>query len=404
MRATTVFNKIVAPLGVTVTDVAFEGDDVILSVRARRRRLVCSCGWSTSAVYDRSVRRWRHLDASGKKVFLQGEVRRLDCRRCGRVVSEEVTWARRGARHTRLFDDVVAWWCQRADRTSVARFWRADWATVTAIAARVVTDSLDDSRFDGLTRIGVDEISWAKGHRYLTIVVDQSSGGVIWVGDGKDADVLGEFYTLLGPQRCAALTAVSMDMGRAYASATRTHTAATICWDPFHVVKLLNKATLDTIRWTRLTRQGLALTKQEANDLRWAMLKKPADLTPEQADILSRHRKARHACWRAQELKEDFRGLYQLADASHAGAYLNRWISRASRCRIPPMIKAAQMVRDHREGILAAVEHGLANSRLEGTNSKIRMINHRGYGHHSVKTLTNMIYLCCSGIEVDLPW
>lgn len=164
MRATTVFNKIVAPLGVTVTDVAFEGDVVILSVRARRRRLVCSCGWSTSAVYDRSVRRWRHLDASGKKVFLQGEVRRLDCRRCGRVVSEEVTWARRGARHTRLFDDVVAWWCQRADRTSVARFWRADWATVTAIAARVVTDSLDDSRFDGLTRIGVDEISWAKGH------------------------------------------------------------------------------------------------------------------------------------------------------------------------------------------------------------------------------------------------
>jgi transposase len=403
VRATTAFNKIVAPLGVTVTDFACEGDSVILSVRPRQRRLFCSCGWSNNAIYDRSLRRWRHLDGSGKKVFFQAEIRRLDCKRCGRVVTEEVEWARHGARHTRLFDDVVAWWCQRADRTAVARFWRVDWATVTAIAARVVADNLDDSRFGGLTRIGVDEISWSKRH-FLTIVVDQSAGNVIWVGDGKDADVLGEFYTLLGPERCAGLEAVSMDMGRAYWSATRVHTAATICWDPFHVVKLLNKATLDTIRWSNLTRQGLPMTKQEANDLRWAMLKKPSDLTPEQTDILARHRKARHACWRAQELKEDFRGLYQLADPSHAGAYLTRWLSRVSRCRIPPMIKAAQMVRDQREGIVAAVELGLANSRLEGTNSKIRLINHRGYGHHSVATLTAMIYLCCSGIELELPW
>ena len=403
MRATTAFNKIVAPCRVTVTEVVFEGDSVILPVRARRHRLFCSCGWSTNAVYDRSIRRWRHLDASGKRVFLQAEIRRLECKRCGRVVTEEVAWARHGARHTRLFDDVVAWWCQRADRTTVARFWRANWATVTAIAARVVSDNLDESRFDGLTRIGVDEISWSKRH-FLTIVVDQSAGNVIWVGDGKDADVLGQFYTLLGPQRCAALTAVSMDMGRAYSAATRAHTTAAICWDPFHVVKLLNKATLDTIRWSRLTRQGLPLTKAEANDLRWAMIKKASDLTPEQADILARHRKARHACWRAQELKEDFRGLYQLADPTDAGAYLNRWLARVSRCRIPPMIKAAQMVRDQREGILAAVELGLSNSRLEGTNSKIRMINHRGYGHHSVATLTAMIYLCCSGIELELPW
>lgn len=378
MRATTAFNKIVAPLGVTVTEVVWEGETVILSVRARRRRLLCSCGWSTSSFYDRSVRRWRHLDALGSKVILQAEIRRLDCERCGRVVTEEVAWARHGARHTRLFDEVVAWWCQRADRTSVARFFRCDWATVTAIAARVVAENLNDSRLDGLTRIGVDEICWSKGHRYLTIVVDQTSGNVIWIGDGKDADTLAEFYTLLGENRCASLTAVSMDMGRAYSSATRTHTSAVICWDPFHVVKLLNKAVLDTIRWSKLTRQGLPLSKAEANDLRWAMLKKPSNHTAEQAAVLHRHRKARHACWRAQELKEDFRGLYQLPDPSEASAYLARWLSRVSRCRIPPMLKAAEMIRQQREGILAAVELGLANSRLEGTNSKIRLINHRG--------------------------
>ena len=403
MRATTAFNKIVAPLGVTVAEVAFEGDDVVLSVRARRGRLWCRCGWSTSAVYDRSVRRWRHVDVMAHRVLLQGEIRRLSCGRCARVVTEEVPWARPGARHTRTFDDAVAWWCQRADRTSVANFFRADWATVTAIAARVMAERLGDGRFDGLARIGVDEISWSKGHRYLTVVVDQLTGKVIWVGDGKDADVLGEFFSLLGPQRCAGLAAVPMDMGRAYAAATRAYTAATICWGPFHVVKLLNKAALDTMRWAKLTRQGLPLTKAEANDLRWAMLKRPAELTPGQAEVLARHRQARHACWRAQELKEDFRGLYQAGPAD-AGAYLARWLRRAARSRLPPMVKAAQMVKDHQEGILAAVELGLANSRLEGTNSKIRLINHRGYGHHSVAALTAMIYLCCSGIVLELPW
>jgi transposase len=404
VRATTAFNKIVTPLGAKVTNVAFEADAVVLLVRPTRRRLFCVCGFSTRAIYDRSVRRWRHLDALGTKVVIEAEIRRVACTACEKVVTEEVTWARHGARHTSSFENVVAWWCQRADRTSVASFWRCDWTTVTAIVVRVVAEHLRDSRFDGLTRIGVDEIAWSKGHRYVTVVVDQSRGDVIWVGDGKDANVLEEFYALLGEQRCAELTAVSMDMGRAYSAATRAKTKATICWDPFHVVKLLNKAVTDTIRWSNLTRQGLPLTKREATDLRWAMLKKASDLTPEQSAVLDRHRKARHACWRAQQLKEDFRGLYLLEDPANGPAYLDRWLARACRCRIAPMLKAVKMVRENRTGILAAVELGLSNSRLEGTNSKIRIINHRGYGHHSVKALTAMIYLCCSGIDIELPW
>jgi len=404
VRATTVFNKMTVPRRVTVREIRFEGDDVILAVRSTQRRLCCSCGWQTSSTYDRSVRRWRHLDAMGHKVILEAEIRRLRCGACERVVTEEVAWARHGARHTLAFENVVAWWCQRADRTSVSEFLRCDWATVTAIVVRVVAGHLVDARLDGLTRIGVDEIAWSKGNHYLTVVVNQTGGDVIWVGKGKNADVLEEFYALLGERRCGELTAVSMDMGRAYSAATRAKTKATICWDPFHVVKLLNKAVADTIRWSNLTHKGLPLTKNEANDLRWAMLKKASDLTDAQAAVLARHRKANHACWRAQQLKEDFRGLYQLADPADASAYLTRWIARACRCRIPPMLKAVAMVRAQRNGILAAVELGLSNSRLEGTNSKIRIINHRGYGHHSAEALTAMIYLCCSNIDVELPW
>lgn len=405
MRATTSFNRMLTLPALSVVDVNFGEDGwVVLSVRHTRSLLRCECGWSTRSVHSRSVRRWRHLDAFGIRIALEGEIRRLRCKPCGRVVTEDIPWARLGARHTRQFENVVAWWTQHADRTTVATALRVDWKTVTAIVTRVVTEKLSTMRFDSLTRIGVDEIAYAKGHQYLTVIVDHAEGSVVWVGEGKNADTLGKFYKMLGKHRCAALSAVSMDMGRAYPAATRRHTNATICWDPFHVVKLLNKAVLDTIRWCNLTKKGLPLSKTEATNLRWAMLKKPADLTDDQAAVLARHQRKRHAIWRAQQLKEDIRALYQLDDPSQADAYLSRWLSRACRSRIPPMVKASQMVREQRAGILAAVELGLSNSRLEGVNSKIRLLNHRGYGHHSAEALTSIIYLCCGGITIRLPW
>ncbi len=336
VRATTSFNKMLTLPALTVVDVSFEDDWVVLSVRHTRSLLRCQCGWSTHAVHSRSVRRWRHLDAFGMRVVLEGEIRRLRCRACATVVTEDVPWAHRAARHTREFENVVAWWTQRSDRTTVATASRVDWMTVTAIVNRVVAEQLLATRFDSLSRIGVDEIAYAKGHQYLTVVVDHDEGTVVWVGEGKNADTLVEFYELLGKERCAKLTAVSMDMGRAYPAATRTHTSATICWDPFHVVKLLNKAVTDTLRWSKLTKKGLPLSKTEATNLRWALLKKPSDLTDDQAAVLARHQRKRHAIWRAQQLKEDFRGLYQLDDPNQAADYLTRWLSRASRSRIPP--------------------------------------------------------------------
>ena len=323
---------------------------------------------------------------------------------CGRVVTEDVPWARARARHTIAFEQLVAWWTQRCDRTTVAAALRVDWETVTTIIGRVVAEELTDARFDHLTRLGVDEISYAKGHQFLTVVVDQTTGATLWVGEGKSAATLGSFYELLGPERCQRIEAVSMDMGRAYPAATLKATRAAICWDPFHAVKLLNKAVTDPIRWVRLTKTGLPLSGGEARDLRWALLKKPTDLTDNQAAVLQRHERSHHAIWRAQQIKERFRGLYQLDNPTDVAAYLERWLDRACRSRIPPMVKASQMVRNRKTGILAAVELGLSNSRLEGTNSKIRLSNHRGYGHHRAATFIPIIYLACGNITTTLPW
>jgi transposase len=172
VRVTTGFNKMLAIPGASVIAVSFTPAGIVVGLRRRQRKLTCPCGLPTSAVYDRSVRRWRHLDLGASRLWLQAEVRRLWCRRCRRVRTEEVPWARHGARCSRDLEDVVAFMAQRADKTTVARLLRVSWATVARIVVRVVAEAIDASRLDGLYRIGVDEVSWRKGHRYLTVVAD----------------------------------------------------------------------------------------------------------------------------------------------------------------------------------------------------------------------------------------
>ena len=221
MRVTTAFNRMLEVPGATVSGVRFTPGGVVVQIRHRRLKLRCPCGAETSSVYDRRRRRWRHLDLGACRLWLEAEVRRLRCRACARVVTEEVPWARPGARHTRDLEELVAYLAQRADKTTVARLLRVSWEAVARIVVRVVSEQLDPERLEHLYRIGVDEVSWRKGHRYLTVVANHDrNGAVVWAGKGKSADTLRRFYDELGPERTTRLEAVSLDMGGAYAKAT----------------------------------------------------------------------------------------------------------------------------------------------------------------------------------------
>lgn len=406
MRVSTAFNRMLGIPGASVTSVEFTPEGVVVGLRRRSRRLVCPCGWSTRAVYDRSTRRWRHLDLGATRLLLCAEIRRLDCRRCARVRTEQLPWARPGARCSRDLEDVVAWLAQRVDKTTITRLLRISWETVAGIIERVVAAAIDDHRLEGLYRIGVDEVSYRKGHRYLTVVADHDrAGAVVWAAEGRDHHTLQAFYDQLGAKRAAALQAVSLDMGGAYAKATRAKApAARQCIDPFHVIKLANEAIDKTRRWAWNThrRHGWQAARWVKRS-RWALLKDPAALKDSQREILTALRRGRHVLWRAYVLKEELRDLYKLPDPALAPAHLDRWLARACRSRIPAILALSRTIRAHREGILAAIELALSNSKLEGLNSKIRLINHRGYGHHSAAALIAMIYLCCGGVTIKLP-
>ncbi|WP_203218557.1 ISL3 family transposase [Saccharopolyspora spinosa] len=372
----------------------------MLGLRRRRRLLVCPCGRKQRGRYDTSRRRWRHLDFGACQVWLEADIHRIDCRGCGRVRTEELPWARPGARHSRDFEDVIAWPAQRMDKTSVSRLMRCSWEAVDRIVGRVVVEHVDDARLEDVYRIGVDEISYKRGHKYLTVVADHDTRKVIWVQEGRDKEAFEKFFDTLGDERSEQVEAITMDGSGIYRPVAEGRAPqAEICMDPFHVIKWVNEA-VDRAR-TAQAAEAL-IPSAQWRSTRAALRKGAENLTDKQRDIINQLRRTRYRLWRAWELKEEFRDVYRVIDPDEARTYLKSWCTRALRSRIPSMRNLVQRIRNHFDAIIAAIELGLSNSLLEGINSKIRVIQRRGYGH-SPESLSTMIYLCLSGITITLP-
>jgi transposase len=392
--------------GASVIDVVLGGEGIVVVVRLRRRRRVCSgCGQTGRhlTIHDRRVKRWRHLDLGANRCVIECELRRLECPDCG-VHLEAVPWARPGAHHTRDLEDVVAWLAQQMAKTPIAGLLRIGWDTVGRIVERVVAEHLDESRLDSLVAIGVDEISYRRGQRYLTSVVDHQTGAIVWCSPGRNAATLQAFFTELGDHR-HSIRAVSIDMSGSYAKAIRDSIPeAEICFDPFHVVRLGQRA-VDQVRrdeWNAHDRSQTPKGKW-IKGTRWSLLKSPDKQSIPQLALLGEVAHANKAMFRAFLLKEELRLLYALEDPVLAPAHLDAWLAWASRSRLEPFVKLARTIRRHRQGILAAIRLGLSNGRLEGLNSRIRLISHRSFGFHSAAPLIALVYLCCGRIVIDLP-
>jgi transposase len=405
MRVTTAFNRLLRLPGASVIDVSFGADGVIVTVRLRRRRRVCSrCGQTGRlAIHGRRVKRWRHLDLGASRCVIECELRRLWCRSCG-AQFEAVPWARPGSRYTRDFEDVVAWLAQQMAKTPITGLLRIAWDTVGHIVARVTAERLDERRLERLVCIGVDEISYRRHHRYLTSVADHRTGAIVWCRAGRNSATLAEFFAELGDRK-DSIRAVSIDMSGEYQRAIRDAVPqAEICFDPFHVCRLASRAT-DQVRrdeWNAHERSHTA-TGRWVKGTRWSLLKAPERQTVGQLATLYEVQQANRQLYRAFLLREELRLLYHLPDPRLAPAHLDAWLAWATRSRLRPFVRLARTLRAHRDGILAAIRLGLSNGRLEGLNSKIRLISHRSFGFHSADALIALVYLCCTGIVIDLP-
>jgi transposase len=367
-------------------------------------------------VYDAGrERRWRALDFARTRVFLVARPPRLSCPAHGVVVAA-VPWARRSARHTRAFEQVAAWAAVQMSAKAAATLLRCSWRTIGTMVARVAADLAADRNgdgLDGLRRIGIDEISYRRGQRYLTVVVDHDTRRLVWAAPGRSHPTTHRFFDALGPDRTAALTHVSADSARWIVEPVRARAPqAVLCADPFHVVawglEAMDRVRLEVWKSLRagLSRQGNGQPRKgQTRQMDTAMLalrKNPDGLSANQRAQLDWIVAAHPDIATAYQQKETLRALMRLP-GEQGPAALEAWIATARASNLDPFIKLADRLDRHRDQILATLRCRLTNALVESVNTKIRLITRRAFGFRNVHALIALAQLSLGDQQPQLP-
>lgn len=430
MRNSSLWGALLGVEKTVIEDLEFDEDEQVLIVRVRPRAADASrCGRCQRRCprYDAGEgrRRWRALDVGEIVTYLEADAPRVTCPEHG-VTVRHVPWARHAAGHTLAFDEQVAWLATKCSKSAVCELMRIAWRTVGSIITRVWADvEKEHDRFAGLTRIGIDEISYKRGHKYLTVVVDHDTGRLVWVSPGHDKATLTTFFDQLGPERSAQITHVSAD-GAAWIALVVAEKCpnAQRCADPFHVVKWATDA-LDEVRreaWNDARKAARANESERGpgkppadapprrdserarglKNSRYALWKNPENLTEKQQTKLAWVVQTDPRLGRAYYLKEGLRTVFKLPSDQAAEA-LDKWVAWARRSRIPAFVKLQRSIVAHRTAILAAIEHGLSNGRIESVNTKIRLITRIAFGFKSPNALIALAMLNLGGHKPALP-
>jgi transposase len=411
VRSAKLWQKLLGVERTVVDQVVFdeEAGAVVASVRPRkgatRRCGICSrrCAWEDKG---EGRRRWRTLDLGSIPTYLEADAPRVRCPEHG-IVVVSFPWARHRARHSLMFEDQVAWLAKHASRSAVEELMRIAWRTVGAIVTRVVADAHRRADpLDGLRRIGIDEISYKKGHKYLIVIVDHDSGRLIWAAPGRDKATLSKFFDALGKSRSAMLREVSADGAEWIADVVRSRCLnATMNMDAFHTVQWATDA-LDEVRrevWNQARREGgdQALADQ-LKGCRYALWKNPERLTGRQKNKLSWVAHTNERLYRAYLMKEELRLAIRMK-GEEGIALLAHWLAWTARCQIPAFVALGAKVRRHRMAIEASLRSGTSNALVESTNTKIRVLTRVAFGFRSPEALIAMAMLSVGGVCPELP-
>ena len=357
------------------------------SVKRKRGKFRCSDCRSRDVIFRGTLsRRFRMVPIGSKRVFLDYEVQRLECRRCGKIRQEELGFADPRFSYSHAFERYALELSKHMTIQDVARHLGISWDAIKEIQKRDLTRHFSRPCLKRVRRIAIDEISVRKGHRYLTVVLDMDTGAVIFVGDGKGGDALDPFWKRLR-RAGAKVKAVAMDMSPAYVSAVLDHLPkATIVFDHFHVIKLFNDKLSDLRRdLYRETKESLQ--KAVLKGTRWLLLKNPENLDPEkkEKERLAEALKLNEPLSFAYYLKEDLRQIWIQPSKEIAERVFTDWIKRAQATGIKMLKKFADTLASYKSGILAYYDYRISSGPLEGTNNKIKTMKRMAYGFRDME-------------------
>ena len=403
---------------------------IVLDVANHKKDQCCCpiCG-KKAPKYDlgRTKGIWRALDMGSTKVYLRADTQRVECRKHG-VHTQKVSWARQGSRFTYNFEEIVAWLTLHLPRTAVAEYMRISWNTVGPILTRIEKElsAKSENKFDNLVRIGIDETSFKKGHKYITVVVNHDTGSVVWVGEGHSEDTLSKFFELLTEEQRKSIKLVSADGARWITSTMRKYCPdAERCIDPFHVVswaqdildKLKNTAVAEARKEMLANKPkkqrgrpaaGVETETEEEKAYKtikgskYALLKNPENLTDNQKARLEMILLNNPKLAKAYRLKEELRLIFKLP-LDEVPEAIYKWRHKAWTSRIPEFVAFHKKIKRHEQAILATMKNGLSNARIEAINNKIKLSIRMAYGFRNIENLFSTIMLRCGGLVIKLP-
>lgn len=373
----------------------------IVVVKPCRNGCRCpECGRRGSIVWSLLPRLWRDIPVCGWTVLLQYCPREICCPTHGRVV-EEIPWADRFSRVTYRFEYALLKYSQIMTQKAASELLHIPKSTFSDLLHRAVTRIRKGHRLRNLRTIGVDEISYAKGHKYATLIYDLDRSCVVWIGRGKGRETIDRFFSdVLSPYQKGQIKWACCDMSEAYIGAIQAHCPnATLVLDRFHIVKALNVA-VDEVRKEQW-RIASDDQRKALKGLRWLLYRHSSTRSRTDTRTLKNLERGNHRIYKASRLKDEFELFWEHSDPAAAQRFLKNWTTAALRSRLAPLRKFVQMIRRHLSGILAFIDSRLTNAASEGINRIIQIIKHRASGFSSLEPFSDLIFLTVG--DVDIP-
>ena len=398
-----VIGKLLKFKGFKAVDLAFKRDhDLHIAVKPFKNGCQCSqCGRRGKIVRTRpEVRWWRDIPVGGWTVWFMYAPREIQCPTHGRV-EERLPWADQYARVTYRHEYVMLRYCQMMTQKAAAGLLCLSPSTLSDQLHRCIKRIRAGHRIRGVKTIGIDEISYCKGHKYATLVYDLDRSVVLWVGEGKGRTTIDKFFdTMLSDYQKQQITAGCCDMSDAYIGAITTHCPnAALVLDRFHIVKALNGA-VDEVRkeqWREANVNG----RKALKGLRWLLYRHSSTRSRKDTRTLRALDKGNRRIYRAWCLKDEFERFWNYNARWAAERFLKGWMTAVRRSRLEPMKKFVETVQRHYDGILAFIDTGLTNAIAEGLNRIVKIVKNRASGFRTLDAFADMIYLTAG--DVDIP-
>lgn len=397
-------SKILRLKGMKITSFQFKdyGRELHLCVKPYQNGCGCpQCGRRCPIVSEgQEGRSWQDIAVLGRRVVLWYCPKEIECPRHGRA-QEEIPWAAPYSRITYRAEWRIGMLCQRMTQKAAAEILRLAPSTLSDLLHRIITRVRSAHHVRGLKSVGVDEISYRKGHRYATLVYDLDRARVVWVGEGKGRETIDRFFNeVLSDGQKKRIRWASCDMSRAYTEAIKAHCPnASLVIDRFHIVKALNEA-VDEVRKEQWRELGTEQRKS-IKGLRWLLGMGSATRTKADTRKINRVGRGNRRIHRAWVLKDEFEHFWSYRYVGSAQNFLKRWMTSALRSRLPSMRRFVNTLREHSANILTYIERSLTNAAAEGINRIVKIAKNRASGFRGLHNFADMIYLIVG--DLDIP-